>query len=144
MKKSEMKTMDMVLESVCVMGVFVYILLQIFYMIRFGADIMTVVYRLITVLLIYAGLVIAQIYPEVINIGSNEKLTGKVRMYAVRMLRIMKLIIVYAFLIPSIGDLAELRIDAAYSLIAVGFLILDIVIYMYKIWDYNRSQTKKK
>jgi len=143
MRKEEMQVLDYLLEALAIIGLVGYIILQIFYMAYFAANMYNVVYRVLTILLMFTAIVIAQFTPEIINIGSSEKLTGKVRILAIRMLRWMKLIIVYTLLIPSIADLAEHSIDEAYTLIAALLLLIDMGIYMYKIYKHNKNSQSK-
>lgn len=144
MRKEEMHVLDYMIEAVTLIGVACYVILQIFYNASFAVSTYTMVYRVLMMILLYGALLIAEYNPEMINVGSSEKLTGKVRLLAIRMIRWAKLIITGALLVPSICDIMEYSIDEAYSLIAVLLILLDWGWYMYKIYKTNKEESNKK
>ncbi|MCR5272968.1 MAG: hypothetical protein K6E13_08295 [Lachnospiraceae bacterium] len=144
MRKEEMHALDYFLEAATFVGMVAYVILQIFYNAAFEVSSYTMIYRVLMMLLLYGALLLAEYNPETINVGSGEKLVGKVRFLAVRMIRYAKLIITYTLLIPAVADIAEYSIDEAYCLIAVLLLLLDWGYHMYKIYKYNKEESNKK
>lgn len=144
MKKHTMKPWDYTIETLCITGAVLYLILQLYYGSLYKIGVPTILVHLITMVLIFAGLTILQIFPELMNVGCKEAVEGKVRLYAVRMLRMVKLVLVLGMLVPSICDVRGTLLNAAYSLIIVVFLLLIGGYYLYRIWKYNRSQGPKK
>ena len=71
-------------------------------------------------------------------------MTGKVRIYAVRMVRLCKFLIVYGILVPSMADVMGMSIDEAYSLIVMAGVLAVIAYYIYRIYQYNKEEEKNK
>lgn len=143
MRKNEMTIGDMIVESVTVFGLILYIGLQFFYLSQYTVQGLTVVYHFLPMILLYAGMLLLQFRPEFLNGRGMEPVTGKVRIYAVRMVRICKLLLVYGIVVPSAADVAGINLNAAYSLIVMGCILAVIAYYIYRIFQYNRDEDKK-
>ncbi|MDE6906410.1 MAG: hypothetical protein K2P76_16070 [Lachnospiraceae bacterium] len=144
MRKSEMGIGDIIVESLTIFGVILYLGLQMFYICRYPVRGMTMVSHFLTVLLLYGGMIVLQCHPEFLNGRGSEPLTGKVRIYAVRMVRICKFLIVYGILVPSMADIMGMGINEAYSLIVMIGILAVIAYYIYRIYQYNREEERKK
>lgn len=101
------------------------------------------VYHFLPIILLYAGMLLLQYHPEFLNGRGGEPVTGKVRIYAVRMVRICKFLLVYGIVVPSVADVAGININAAYSLIVMVCILAVIAYYIYRIYQYNRDEDKK-
>lgn len=139
-----MNAWDTISESLSILGLLGFLGLQIFCGVVYRVQVTTIACNIAAVVLIYAGFMVLQFFPELLNGTGSEPLVGKVRIYAVRMLRTVKLIIVYGVLVPSIFDGAGIDINGAYSVIVLVLIVLTIGWFLYKIWKYNKSQDKKK
>ncbi len=144
MRKDEMQVLDYFIEALTFIGMVGYVILQIFYNAAFAVSVYTMVYRVLMMILLYGAMLLAEYNPEMINVGSSEKLVGQVRRLAIRMIRWAKLIITFALLVPSIADIAEFSLDEAYCLIAVILILIDWGWYMYKIYKTNKEENHKK
>ncbi len=105
------------------------------------SGIATMVYRLLPLVLLYAAMTVLQIYPEFLNGMGSEPLQGMVRVYAVRMVRNIKLLLVFGILLPSAADVLGISVDEAYSLLVLAGILGNIGYYILRIYKYN---TKKK
>lgn len=143
MRKNEMTIGDMIVESLTVFGLILYIGLQFFYLSQYTVQGITVVYHFLPIILLYAGMLLLQYHPEFLNGRGGEPVTGKVRIYAVRMVRICKFLLVYGIVVPSVADVAGININAAYSLIVMVCILAVIAYYIYRIYQYNRDEDKK-
>lgn len=143
MRKSEMAMGDIIVESLTIFGLLLYLGLQMFYLSQYPIQGMAVVYHFLPVILLYAGMLLLQFHPEFLNGRGGEPVTGKVRIYAVRMVRVCKFLLVYGIVVPSVGDAAGIRINEAYSLIVMFCILAVIAYYIYRIYQYNRERDKK-
>ncbi len=144
MRKNEMGIGDIIVESLTIFGMILYLGLQMFYICRYPIHGMTMVFHFLAVLLLYGGMMVLQCHPEFLNGRGSEPLTGKVRIYAVRMVRLCKFLIVYGILVPSMADVMGMSIDEAYSLIVMAGVLAVIAYYIYRIYQYNKEEEKKK
>ncbi|MFV0466055.1 MAG: hypothetical protein ACK5ML_08275 [Lachnospiraceae bacterium] len=142
MNRKERKFWDVFIETICIIGAVIYFVLQFYSGMYYKLEISDRLMRMLTMFLLYSGLTILQMHPELMNIGCEDCLEGKVRIYAIRMMRMIKLIIVVGMLIPSLGDVFGLTLNAAYSLIIAICIVLNIAYYLYHIWKHNKSQHK--
>lgn len=140
MEKRHLPTELLVLEIVSAVAGLFYIGLQVYYGIVYGAGAMHVVMNVIVLLLVYAGLTMMLVYPEYVNGLKREVCTGKVRRYTMCMVSVIKLVCVLALLFTSICDALGYRLDAAYSLIAVGLIALIAAYYEVKIMKFFRKK----
>lgn len=140
MNKKERKFWDIFIEVICTIGALTYFGMQLYSGTYYNLEFIDRLMHVMTMLLLYSGLTILQRHPELMNIGCEECLEGKVRIYAVRMVRMIKLIIVGGMLVPSIGDVFGATLNSAYSLIIAICIIINIVYYLYRIWKHNKSQ----
>ena len=129
MRKNEMGIGDIIVESLTIFGMILYLGLQMFYICRYPIHGMTMVFHFLAVLLLYGGMMVLQCHPEI---------------YAVRMVRLCKFLIVYGILVPSMADVMGMSIDEAYSLIVMAGVLAVIAYYIYRIYQYNKEEEKNK
>jgi len=141
MDRDSVKLWDLVAESLAAVAMFAYIALRIYYRYLYFSDV-RVSYEILFVPLLYAGMLLLQKYPEFLNGMHSEPLTGKVRFYGIRMIRNSKLLIMVGILIPSIADVWGVYINEAFTLLIWAGVLGVIGYYMYRIYQYNKSQNK--
>lgn len=139
MRKNYMTTGDVILETLSIFAVVTYLMLQIYYVIKYDTTAVTVLYHVIPLLLVYAGISLLERNPEYLNGWNSEPLKGRVRDLAVRMLRVCKALLICGIVIPAFGDLLELTINAAYSLIVMLAVLVTIGYFMYRIYEENKK-----
>ena len=140
MGKKDPEVWEIIIEAITAVAVCVFFGLQIYYAYIYESGILTMFYHLAPVVLLYVGMTVLQIYPELLN-GSSEVLQEAVRMYAVRMVRNIKLLLVFGILLPSAADVLGISVDEAYSLLVLAGILGNIGYYILRIYKYN---TKKK
>ena len=133
MRKEDMTPVNAVLEAIGIVGSLIYIGLQIYCGILYGADIMITITNIVMVILIYVGLTILSNCPEKVNRLDPEICIGKVRKLTIQMLMFVKLIFVLSLLFTSVCDVIGMSLDEAYSLISTGLMIVIAVGYEIKI-----------
>ena len=107
--------------------------LQVYYGIVYGAGAVRIVMNVLILILVYMGLTVLAIYPERVNGLSREVCTGAIRRYTIRMVELIKLVFVLSLLFTSICDALGFRVDAAYSLIVMGMILVVAVVFEVKI-----------
>ena len=142
MDKDTNKLWDIVAETLAAAALFAYVVLQIYYRYLYFEEVRGVSYELWFVPLLYVGMLVLQKYPEFLNGIQSEPLTGKVRFYAIRMLRNCKLLLMLGLLVPAIADVWGMYVNAAFSLFVIAGMLFVIGYYMYRIYEYNKSQNK--
>ena len=143
MMKKETEIWEIVTETVTALAVLVYIGLQIYYSYAYESSTVTILYHLLPVLLIYIGLTVLQIFPELLNGIKSEPLKGMVRIYAIRMVRNSKLFLILGMLLPSVADAIGIGMNPAYSLLLMAGVLGTVACYLYRIYQYNKSQERK-
>ena len=133
MRKDEMTTTDLLLEAVGIVAAFVYLGLQIYYGIIYGAELISILMNGVMLILVYVGLTLLCFYPEKANGLTKEACTGKVRIYTIHMVRAVKLIFVISLLFTSICDVMGVQLNGGYSLVAVVLIVAVTVFYEVKI-----------
>ena len=133
MRKDEMTTTDLLLEAVGTAAAFVYLGLQIYYGIIYGAELISILMNGVMLILVYVGLTLLCFYPEKVNALTKETCTGKVRIYTIHMVRAVKLIFVISLLFTSICDVMGVQLNGGYSLVAVALIVAVTVFYEVKI-----------
>lgn len=141
MEKKEYKIWEIIIETVTAVGVIVFLGLQIYYRYVYESSFIVFLYHFLPVILLYAGMTVLQMFPEFLNGKNSEPLQGMVRVYAVRMLRNAKLLLILGLLLPSVADALGMGMNAAYSILIMAGILLNIVYYLYRIYYYN-SQKK--
>ncbi len=141
MPKREWEIWEMVIEAVTVAALLVFFGLQVYYGYIYESSFATVAYHLLSAALLYAGLTVLQVFPELLNGRNSELLQGTIRIYAIRMVRNIKLLLILGIVIPSAADVLGIAVNAAYSFFLFGGILLDIGYYIYRIYRYN---TRKK
>ena len=133
MRKDEMTTTDLLLEAVGIVAAFVYLGLQIYYGIIYGAELISILMNGVMLILVYVGLTLLCFYPEKVNGLTKGACTGKVRIYTIHMVRAVKLIFVISLLFTSICDVMGVQLNGGYSLVAVVLIVAVTVFYEVKI-----------
>lgn len=141
MKKEDMTTIDLLLEAVGIVSTLLYLGLQIYYGISYGANLVTVLMNGAVLVLVYLGLTMLTIYPERVNGLTKETCSGQVRRYTIHMVRLIKLIFVTGLLFASICDVMGHEINSGYSIIVV---VLVVLVAVYYEWKIIRILRKKK
>ena len=130
MKKEDLTVPAILAEAVGILLCILYIGLQIFY----GINYHVAPYKYIcNIVLVYAGLTILSNHPERINRIPAQMCVGKIWIYSLRMLRLIKLIFVVGLMIPCVADVIGRQMQDVYSLIIIGLLLLVTIYYEYKI-----------
>lgn len=143
MRKSEMTWPDMMAEAVGFVAMLLYLGLQIYYGIVYGAKTVNLVLNVAGMVLVYTGLTMLAVYPERVNGLSAEVCTGKVRRLTIRMVRIIKLIFVFGLLFTSVCDVMGKEMNAGYSLVVVVLIVATAVIFEYRIIKILRANGRK-
>lgn len=141
MPKKDIQVWEIIIELIAAVAAAVIIALQLYYGYIYESGIAAMVYRLLPLVLLYAAMTVLQIYPEFLNGMGSEPLQGMVRVYAVRMVRNIKLLLVFGILLPSAADVLGISVDEAYSLLVLAGILGNIGYYILRIYKYN---TKKK
>ena len=140
MSKKEPDLWELVVETVTIVAALVFLGLQIYYGYVYQSSLVTLLYHLLPALFLYAGMLVLQRYPELLNGFGSEPLQGKVRMYAIRMVRNSKLLVVLGMLFPSAADALGIEMNGAYSLFIMAGILGNIGYYLYRIYQYNSKQ----
>ncbi len=142
MTKREWEIWEIIIETITLIAVGVFFGLQIYYVYVYESSILTLLYHLLPMFLLYAGPAVLQIFPELLNGFGSEPLQGKVRIYAVRMVRNSKMLVVFGILAPAVADVLGMKMNAAYSLLIMAGVLGNIGYYLYRIYQYNIKEKK--
>lgn len=133
MKKNHLAAETLVFEIISAIAALFYMGLQVYYGIVYGAGAVRIAMNALILILVYMGLTVLAIYPERVNGLSREVCTGAIRRYTIRMVELIKLVFVLSLLFTSICDALGYRVDAAYSLIVMGMILVVAVVFEVKI-----------
>ena len=133
MKKNHLSTETLVFEIISAIAAVCYMGVQVYYGIVYGAGAVRIVMNVLILILVYMGLTVLAIYPERVNGLPREVCTGAIRRYTIRMVELIKLVFVLSLLFTSICDALGYRVDAAYSLIVMGLILVVAVVFEVKI-----------
>jgi len=103
---------------------------------------MRILMNVLILILVYTGLTMLIRYPERVNGLPREVCTEDIRKYTIRMVELIKLVFVLSLLFTSICDALGYRIDAAYSLIVMAFILMIAVVFEVKIIKILRERKK--
>ena len=142
MKKNRLSTEELVFEIISAVAALFYMVLQVYYGIVYGAGAMRILMNVLILILVYMGLTMLIRYPERVNGLPREVCTGDIRKYTIRMVELIKLVFVLSLLFTSICDALGYRIDAAYSLIVMAFILVIAVVFEVKIIKILRERKK--
>lgn len=142
MKKNRLSTEELVFEIISAVAALFYMVLQVYYGIVYGAGAMRILMNVLILILVYTGLTMLIRYPERVNGLPHEVCTGDIRKYTIRMVELIKLVFVLSLLFTSICDALGYRIDAAYSLIVMAFILVIAVVFEVKIIKILRERKK--
>ena len=140
MPKKETELWEIIIEAITAAALIGYVGLQIYYGYLYESSMITMIYHLLPVALLYAGMIVLQVFPEFLNGTNSEPLQGMVRTYAVRMVRNIKFLLMLGVLFPSVADILGLAVDAAYSLLILGGILGTVGYYIYRIFQYNHKK----
>ena len=144
MRKEDLSAGAVIAEAVGMILGIAYRVLLGYYGIRFHVSPVTWIMNVLVAVLVYTGLTLLARYPEKIHALPPEKCSGKVRMYSIRMVRVIKLLFISSLLIPCISDAFGHQMKGGYSLIAIGIMIATAVYYEYHILHILRINNQKK
>lgn len=133
MRKNDLTPVSILIEAVSIILGLMYCGLQIFYGICYHITPYKFIINLLIMILVYIGLSILAVYPERINNISSEICTGKIRMYSLWMIRLVKFIFVAGLMIPCVFDVAGIGIRSNYSLFVIGLIIIVSIYCEYRI-----------
>ena len=139
MRKEDFTVLNAICEASGIVSTLLYIGLQIYCGILYGAGIFTVFMNVAMALLVYIGLTLLAFYPERVNGLDVTVCTGRIRSYTIHMVLYIKLVFVFSLVFTSICDVMGADVDGAYSLITVGLMILIAVLYEIKIFQILRN-----
>ncbi len=142
MKKNRLSTEELVFEIISAVAALFYMVLQVYYGIVYGAGAMRILMNVLILILVYTGLTMLIRYPERVNGLPREVCTGDIRKYTIRMVELIKLVFVLSLLFTSICDALGYRIDAAYSLIVMAFILVIAAVFEVKIIKILRERKK--
>jgi hypothetical protein len=142
MKKNRLSAEELVFEIISAVAALFYMVLQVYYGIVYGAGAMRILMNVLILILVYTGLTMLIRYPERVNGLPREVCTGDIRKYTIRMVELIKLVFVLSLLFTSICDALGYRIDAAYSLIVMAFILVIAVVFEVKIIKILRERKK--
>ena len=138
--KKEWQMWEIVIETITVIASLLFLGLQIYYGYIYERSLITLLYHLLPVVLLYAGMTVLQMFPELLNGCSGDPLQGKVRIYGVRMVRNCKMLVILGMLCPSAADALGIEMNAAYSLFVMAGILGTIVYYLVRIYQYNSAK----
>lgn len=139
MRKEDFTVLNAICEAVGIISTLLYIGLQIYCGILYGAGIFTIFTNVAMVLLVYVGLTLLAFYPERVNGLDVSVCTGKIRSYTIHMVLFIKLIFVFSLVFTSICDVMGADVDGAYSLLVVGLMVAIAAFYEIKIFKILRN-----
>lgn len=139
-KKEDLSVGALLLEAVTIVLGIGYIGLQIFYGVRFHIEPYRFIWNVLALVLVYAALLLLEIFPEKVNRLTPEMFTPRVRRYTLRMLRWIKLVFVAGLFIPSVSDAFGLSLMDAASLIVVALIVILAIYYEYRIYRVLREE----
>lgn len=140
MPRKDMQIWEIIIESVTAVAVLAIIGMQLYYGYLYESGIGTIIYRLLPLVLLYVGLTVLQVFPELLNGVGSEPLQGMVRIYAIRMVRNIKLLLTLGMLLPSAADVLGISVNAAYSLLVLAGILGNIGYYIFRIYQYNAKK----
>lgn len=143
MHRNEMTWFAMMAEAVGFVSAAIYVGLQIYYGIAYGAAFMNIAMNVAAMILVYTGLTLLEVYPERVNGLTREICSGNVRKYTIRMVRLAKLVFVVSLLFTSICDVMGKELNAGYSLVVVVLIVIVAFYYEYQIIKILRNHNKK-
>lgn len=139
MRKEDFTVLNAICEAVGIISTLLYVGLQIYCGVLYGAGVFTIFTNVTMVLLVYVGLTMLAFYPERVNGLETEVCIGKIRTHTIHMVLFIKLVFVFSLVFTSICDVMGADVDGAYSLIIVGVMIAIAAFYEIKIFKILRN-----
>ena len=143
MKKEDMTPANLMIEALGIVSSLIYIGLQIYYGISYGATAFTIVMNVLILLLVYALFTLLSIYPEKVNNLPREVCQGKIRRHTIRMVLLVKLVFVLSLLFTTICDILGHQMNGGYSLVVVVLILCIAAYYEIKIIKILKDSQKK-
>lgn len=140
MKKNRLTLEMLIFEVITAVCAAAYIGLQVYYGIVYHAGTIRVTMNVLMLILVYAGFTMLAVYPERVNRLPPNVCIGKVRIYTVRMVELIKLVFMLALLFASICDALGYQAESAYSLLVIGVILLIAAVYEIKIIKILRGR----
>lgn len=142
MRRKDWTIAGLLVEAIAIVASLIYLGLQIYYGILYEAEPIKLIMNILVFLLVYAGLLLLQLFPEKVNRLSSMVCQGKIRQDTIWMVRLIKLIFILSLLFTSICDVMGLQIEAAYSLITAGLILITAIFYEARIIRNLRDNDK--
>ncbi len=142
MRRKDWTIAGLLVEAIAIVASLIYLGLQIYYGILYEAAPRKLIMNILVFLLVYAGLLLFQLFPEKVNRLSSMVCQGKIRQDTIWMVRLIKLIFILSLLFTSICDVMGLQIEAAYSLITAGLILITAIFYEARIIRNLRDNDK--
>ena len=133
MNKKDMTALGAVGAALGILLVAGYLAIQIFYGVSYHIPPSRLICNLALALLVYGFLTMLGFYPEFVNQLPKDRCQGPVRKDTLAMVRIEKLLFMAALLVPSVSDALGHPMDGAYSLIAIGLMLVVALVFEIRI-----------
>lgn len=143
MKKKDWTILGLLTEAAAIVAALIYLGLQLYYGIVYSVAPIKLIMNILVFIFVYIGLLLLQLFPEKVNRLSVQICQGRIRQDTIWMIRLIKLIFIFSLLFTSICDVMGLQIEAAYSLITAGLILITAVFYETKIIRGLRDRDKK-
>ena len=143
MRKEDLSVPALLLEAVTIVLCLCDIGLQIYYGVRFHIPLLHYLWNILALLLVYAALLLLEIFPEKVNRMTPQMFTAPIRRYTLRMLRLIKFVFVTGMFVPSVFDAFGRSIMDAASLTVALLIILIAVYYEYRVYQELQKNKDK-
>lgn len=140
MRKEDMTVAAALLEAATMILGVCYLVLQVYYGVRFHLAPSKFVLNVLTEILVYAALMLLQFYPERVNRLPVEMFTLDIRKLTLRMLRLIKFVFVAGLVVPSAFDCLGISIYSAASLIVIVVIAAIAVYYELRIYHILKER----
>ena len=120
-------------EAIDIIVLLAYITLQIYYSVEYHVSWYSVGMNILVAGLIYLALTILAMHPERVNRLSEADCTGLIRIYSLRMLRLVKFVFMLSLLVPCICDVVGIELPSIYNVATIVIMLLTAVYYEVKI-----------
>ncbi len=134
MRKEDMSVAAALLEAATMILGVCYLVLQVYYGMRFHLAPSKFIMNILAEILVYAALMMLQFYPERVNRLTSEMFTLDIRKLTIRMLRLIKFVFVAGLLVPSVFDCMGVSIYSAASLVVIVLIAVIAVYYEMRIY----------
>lgn len=143
MRREDLSVPALLAEAVGIVVGLVYIVLQIFYGVKFHLTWQKPAMNIVLAVLVYAALTLLSVYPERVNGLSDRQCRGAVRKYTIRMVRLIKLVFMASLMVPCVCDVSGHTVKGVYTAAVIGLLLLIAGYYEYRIIAQLRDDNRK-